>query len=346
MKVSLVAPQDISIVVGGLRTQVLETARYLPTFDIEVDFFNPWEVYEPHSVDLFHLFAANAATYQLATSLADYGLPFVLSPVMYSNHNPRFIQMSRKLEQWSKKLVSGIWTDYAVIERLCNMSHKILPNTGAEAAMVTEGFNIDPQKIQTVPNGVEKRFMTATSKAFVEQYGLDDFVLFVGNIGSKRKNVFRLVQALSDLNHTVVFIGKTLNNAYGRKCIAAIEKHPHMHLLDPIPHNSPLLASAYAASRVLVLPSYYETPGISAMEAALTGSAVAITERGGPREYFKDYAHYLQPESISSIKQAVVAALEEPAGEELKEHIRSHYLWPHIAQQTAAIYKQIKQDGF
>ncbi len=33
-------------------------------------------------------------------------------------------------------------------------------------------------------------------------------------------------------------------------------------------HDDPLLASAYAAARVFALPSWFETPGLAALEAA------------------------------------------------------------------------------
>ena len=36
-------------------------------------------------------------------------------------------------------------------------------------------------------------------------------------------------------------------------------------------HDDPLLASAYAAARVFALPSWFETPGLAALEAALAG---------------------------------------------------------------------------
>ena len=48
------------------------------------------------------------------------------------------------------------------------------------------------------------------------------------------------------------------------------------------------LASAYAAARVFALPSWFETPGLAALEAGLAGCAVAITPYGSTRDYFGD----------------------------------------------------------
>jgi glycosyltransferase involved in cell wall biosynthesis len=345
MKVTLVAPQDISLVVGGLRTQVLETARHLPSYQIEVDFFDPWMVYDQSSTDLFHLFAANASSFHLASTLKNSGIPFVVSPVMYSNHGPSFIRASRQIEKWSKKLFSGLWTDYSVIGDTCHMSQHILPNTLAEAELIEKGFDISPQKISVVPNGVENRFTEADPELFHDTYKIRDFVLFVGTIGSRRKNVWRLIQALDQLGLDGVFIGNTLDNESGRKCREAIQSRDQLHLIDPISHEDPMLASAYAASRVFILPSYYETPGIAAMEAALAGSAIAITERGGTREYFSKFAHYLKPESVTSIQEALHSAWQNPPGEQLKEHISRHFSWTTIAEKTANIYNQLNIDG-
>jgi len=42
-----------------------------------------------------------------------------------------------------------------------------------------------------------------------------------------------------------------------------------------------MLASAYAACDVFVLPSMFETPGIAALEAGLAGAKIVITKYGG-----------------------------------------------------------------
>ena len=41
--------------------------------------------------------------------------------------------------------------------------------------------------------------------------------------------------------------------------------------LGRLDHHDPLLASAYAAARVFALPSWFETPGLAALEAGPGG---------------------------------------------------------------------------
>ena len=70
-------------------------------------------------------------------------------------------------------------------------------------------------------------------------------------------------------------------------------------------HDDPLLASACAAARVFALPSWFETPGLAALEAALAGCAVVITPFGSPREYFGDLVEYARPDRPGEVSRAL-----------------------------------------
>ena len=85
------------------------------------------------------------------------------------------------------------------------------------------------------------------------------------------------------------------HEAYARECRRAGDGF--VTWLGRLEHDDPLLASAYAAARVFALPSWFETPGLAALEAALAGSAVAITPFGSTREYFGDLVTYCRPAS-------------------------------------------------
>ena len=46
---------------------------------------------------------------------------------------------------------------------------------------------------------------------------------------------------------------------------------------------------------MFALPSWFETPGLAALEAALAGCSVVITPFGSTREYFGDLVEYARP---------------------------------------------------
>jgi glycosyltransferase involved in cell wall biosynthesis len=101
-----------------------------------------------------------------------------------------------------------------------------------------------------------------------------------------------------------------------------------------------MLASAYAACTVFVLPSMFETPGIAALEAGLAGAKIVITPHGGTREYFGEMADYVDPTSIDSIRNGIRTALQRPKTANLKDHIMREFLWQSVAAKTAAIYRK------
>jgi glycosyltransferase involved in cell wall biosynthesis len=106
-----------------------------------------------------------------------------------------------------------------------------------------------------------------------------------------------------------------------------------------------MLASAYAACDVFVLPSLFETPGIAALEAGLAGAKLVITPHGGTMEYFGGRAVYCDPRSVDSIHDGIVRALQAPRDNGLREHIRAHYLWDEVARQTHGVYRLVMERG-
>jgi glycosyltransferase involved in cell wall biosynthesis len=166
--------------------------------------------------------------------------------------------------------------------------------------------------------------------------------LYVGHVGYERKNVLLLIRALATLDRPAVIIGPVLRNAYGNECVREAAKHKNILLIDGFDHGSDLLASAYAACEVFVLPSQFETPGIAAMEAALAGAKVVITPHGGTKEYFGDLVHYVDPQSVDSIREGIVTAFGMRSDQSLRRHILSNFSWRSIAEKTAAVYDSVR----
>jgi len=341
MKVCIIIPQVAGLVEGGVRRQAFLTAQHLSGDSVETVCYNPWDPPDWNTINLVHLFQANYTTLQISRILADYHLPYVISPVTYTNHSERFVRLSRKLEQLGRPLLKGMTSLYDVIHEICSQSALVLPNTTAEGALIKNGYEIPAHKITVIPNGVESLFSHASAQPFIKKFGFENFILYVGNIGTERKNAYRLLQAMAEIDAPSVLIGPVHNNTYGKKCLELAKQHDHIHLLGVLPHNSKYLASAYAAARLFILPGMFETPGIAALEAALAGTPVAITKYGGTKDYFKDEAIYLEPTSITSIKQAILKGLKSPEPTRLKQTILDNYTWQHVAKSTLKAYKSV-----
>ncbi|TFH43141.1 MAG: glycosyltransferase [ANME-2 cluster archaeon] len=203
--------------------------------------------------------------------------------------------------------------------------------------MLSNFFDIDMNKCLIIPNGVNPEFKYGDVRDSNEKYNLTDFILFVGRI-EHRKNVLQLIKAFvkSKLDTHLVIIGKISDPDYYSICKK--ESNKKVIFLPPIPHESELLRSAYKSAKVVALPSKYETPGLVALEGGLAGANVVVTSVGGTKEYFNEYAWYINPKSEDSIRNALIDAYNSPRNELLSKHIEKKYSWDVVAKKTIEVY--------
>lgn len=217
------------------------------------------------------------------------------------------------------------------------MSDALLPNTRAEQELLKRDFGADEKKFHVIPNAADSRFYGADPAPFIEQFGMHDFVLCVARV-EPRKNQLRLVQALRELELPAVFIGKMeAASPYVQACRRTAG--PGVLWLDHLPHEQ--LAPAYAAAKVHALVSWYETPGISSLEAGLAGANIVSTARGGTREYFEERAFYCEPDDAASIRRAVQAAFAKEKDTRLQQHIHANFTWERVAALTERVYQEM-----
>jgi glycosyltransferase involved in cell wall biosynthesis len=339
MKIIFGSYQAITILEGGVKTQVLSLKQELEKLGHEVLLFDAWKNYSMKEINLVHLFCAHIGTYHMAKSMSAFNPKMVVTPVFYSRRSPNLIRFTLPLTTILSKV--GIFQFYQMASELCNIANIVAPNTQKECDIVEKGLNIPNTKIKLLPNGVDERFYNADPSLFINKYNIKNFILYVGHIGWQRKNLLFLLKICQQIDVPLVIIGKVIENDYSKKCIELIKSKRNTILITDIEHTDPILASAYAACNSLVLPSYYETPGLVALEAGLAGAKIVITKYGGTDEYFKDFAQYVNPKSENSIKQAILKSLEQKKTNELKEHIRNNFLWKHAAQKLVKIYNSI-----
>lgn len=345
MKVTVASYQAVSILHGGPNTQIRNTMKHMAAGGVEVAFFDPWKPFKGAECDLVHLFAANLGTYHLAREIHTLGVPFVVSPITYSNHSPAFVRAALAAARLVARIGSGIWSDYSVTAQICSWAGRVLPNTQAEAALVGSGLGISEAKIKVIPNGVDERFANGDPSLFKKKYGIDKFILNVGHIGPGRKNVLALIRALAHIDHPAVIIGRIIKGEYAEACVREAAGYRHILLIDGLENDSDMLASAYAACDVFVLPSMFETPGIAALEAGLAGAKIVITPHGGTKEYFGGMATYVEPRSVASIRNGIIKALSLPRTPALHDRIRKEFLWPRIAENTVRVYRDLLKSG-
>lgn len=341
MKVLMIAPLTAGIVQGGVRTQAVKTAGHLKDAGLRIDLFNPWDDTDLNNYDLVHIFVASPETLAAARLIRELKCKLVISPVTFTQTSSGVIRSFLKTESIGKQLFSGFFSELSIKQTICKSADLLLPNTSEEAHKIVDGFEIPESAVRVVPNGVDLKFSEATPDLFHQTYGLQDFVLFVGDASAQRKNVLKLLSEYKTETHPLVIIGKFDQSEYSSRCIELIRRHEHIHHLGPLSHDDPMLASSYAAASVFVLPSLYETPGIAALEAGLAGCKIAITQAGGTREVFGDLADYIDPGSPGSIIKAIQQAKKRSVSDALKARIAQNYSWKSVAEQTIQAYQSL-----
>ncbi len=341
--VLLHAPSTAFQAPGGGENQLVQTARHLERSGVAVQLFSSW-VDRIEDSRILHLFGMSREGLELARIARRRGIPVVLSPICWLEPCALYALAGSRVRgiwhraKWSLKGVMpriGGWRD-----ALIRQADLILPNSLAEAGQLKRLFRASDDRIVVVPNGVDARFEQADASLFRSIHGEGEFILYAGRI-EPRKNVLGLVQAARLIGRPLVVIGDAPPGQEGYLAECRKVGRDAARWYGMVDHDDPLLASAYAAARVFALPSWFETPGLAALEAALAGTAIVLTPNGCTREYFQDRVEYAGPDRIGKIGAALDRAWNEGPKPGLRESIRSQFLWTHVAQRTAEAYAHV-----
>jgi glycosyltransferase involved in cell wall biosynthesis len=336
------APSFVFQSPGGGENQLIQTGRHLEELGISVRLFSGWtDRFE--TARLLHLFGMSREGLELARVARAVRIPVVLSPICW--YEPRALVAlealpARKLASlaaWSARCLAPSIPSWR--RELLRLADRVLPNSHAEAVQLVRLFGVARRRIRVVPNGVLPSTGSASPELFQQRLRIGPFVLSVGRI-EPRKNTLGLIRAVGQLAMPLVLIGEAPpgQERYEEECRrASLDQVVWLGRLD---HHDPLLASAYAAARVFALPSWFETPGLAALEAALAGCSIVITPYGSTREYFGDLVEYARPDRVAEIRRAVARCWDNGADPRLARLIANRYLWPRVAQITAEVYEE------
>ncbi|MCR8559987.1 glycosyltransferase family 4 protein [Mucilaginibacter sp. BJC16-A38] len=353
MKIAFITRSTLYTVPGGDTVQVVQTAGQLTAMGIEVDIMLSKDTIAYEQYDLLHFFnIIRPADILYHSKKAN--KPFVVSTILCSysefdkNHRKGIgvlfthlpgdsVEYLKTIARWvlGKDHLSSydyLWRGQrkSIIEIL-RRATMILPNSESEYKRVQENY---PCKIDhlVVPNGINP-----DKFPFEPEIKKDEgLVICVARIEG-RKNHINLIKALNNTKFNLVLIGAAAPNQgdYYRECrtIAA----NNITFLDRIPQMQ--LLEYYQLAKVHILPSWFETTGLSSIEAAVMHCNIVITDKGDTREYFGNDAFYCNPADPASILAAVEQASAAQFDEGLRDRILKKYTWKQAAIQTLKAYQ-------
>lgn len=312
---------------------------------------------DPRGFDVVHLFnfATPTITGPQAQNALSAGVPYVVT-TLYED-TPRFhtqshfvalklmeyVRGGQKVGTWnlSHQDLSAIAPSGRFqVDAIAHNAAALLPNGPGEAQALQRDFP-NSRLISPVIVGSEVGVVQGP-ELFEQTYGVRDFVFCVGRLES-RKNQLMLLKALEDSELTVVLAAGAFS--YQPEYEQAVRTFRRKGKTIVLGHIDPMmLASAYAACRVHVLPSWYELPGLVSLEAASYNKNIVVTRTGTTADYVEDTAFYCLPYDSDSVRSAVLAAYYAPPQKGLVE-MAHRYTWSESVQQTLNVYKSVVKRG-
>ena len=355
MKILFVSRLSIHSVLGGDTIQMENTALELRNLGTEVDFYTP-QVKDFSSYDLIHFFNITRPEVILNV-ISKAKKPFVLSPIyvdysFYKTQSP-FSKMGLLTRlfgvdgiEYLKATIKHIlgkekiyYTPYFLlgqkrsIKKILKQAAYILPNSNSETLRLTKRYGINVPT-QVTPNAVDRNTFNATTDVKRSEYK----IVCEASI-EPRKNQLNLIKAINGSKFELTIIGNPSPNhtKYYQKC--KNEAGDNVTFISKINQNE--LIKYYLQSAIHILPSWFETTGLSSLEAAYLGCKLIVSPNGDTKDYFEDYAIFCDPHSVISITEAITSSYNQKYSPKLKELIEKKYNWKKTAEITQSVYLKV-----
>jgi glycosyltransferase involved in cell wall biosynthesis len=356
IKVAMITRSTLYSAAGGDTIQALQTASLLREYGCIADIKLTHETIDYDRYQLLHFFNITRPA-DILHHIEKTDIPFVVSTILinYSEydkyHRSGFagivfrylsadtIEYLKSLSRWIKgkdqlMSISFMWKGQRkAINQILKKAGLLLPNSASEYRRLSEAYECTTAYM-VVPNAVNTDLFRYDSLVKKDPH----LILCVARIEGI-KNQLTLIRALNNTKYNLIIIGAAAPNqlSYYDSCRNAAASN--IQFIQHLPQEE--LVAYYQKAKVHVLPSWFETTGLSSLEAAAMGCNIVITDKGDTKEYFGEHAVYCSPSSASNIFSAVERAASLPVNETLQQKIHTHYTWQQASRHTAEGYNKI-----
>lgn len=210
-------------------------------------------------------------------------------------------------------------------------------------------LDVSPDRVFVVPNGVDRRFLTAVPLTgdVLKRLGVPErFMLMVGTI-EPRKNHETVLRALQRLDRNapkLVVVGRP---GWGTNevllALRSLHESGDVVWLDDFPDDQ--LPGLYAASTMVLYPSWTEGFGLPVLEALATGRPVITGDDPVFREVGGQYAPVVDPgddEALIAAIQDLASVDDAPEAAAARRAHAAHYTWNRSATMLASWLRRIQ----
>ena len=330
MRVLFDHPVPFVLAHGGFQIQIEQTARALHEIGVDVELLRWWD--DRQSGDIIHyfgrphdLYIAWAQRQGFRVVIAD-----LLTELGSRNRRARFVQ--KLTMQIAQRVLPGsfqsrlAWGSYRKADAAIAL-------TAWEGALLQQMFDVPPEKVRVVPNGVEEVFLTASARERTP------WLICTATI-TERKRVLELAEAAIVAQTPVWIVGKPYSGSdhYGQRFEQLARANPRWIRYEGAIQDRKAMAEAYRSARGFVLLSTMESLSLSALEAAACECPLLLSDLPWARTVFGSNATYCAVTSVS----------------ETAKHLRSFHeaaptaprapkplTWVQVAEQFRAVYEEL-----
>lgn len=336
LKVRFISNFPLSIVYGGFEHQCVQTCKALKSLGVDADLLD-WHDAEQNNY-ILHLFAPDPMWARIVEHWGHRG-PVVISAIAGTRGFRRRSYLKNKFINYFAQVLRQETIFYR-IRKLLHKVDKIICVNPLEQDFFVRTYDLSPNKTAIISNGVDESRYSTPGEIFADKFGLRDFVLYVGNI-THRKNPLLLAECLNKIGLKGVFIGQEmpLEIQYGETFQNLIDSSPNLMWIPGLDYDDPLLSSAFAAAKVLCLPSIAETQPLAAMEAMAAGTPVILGDFPYAHQPPFENTARCNPEDKRSIENCVEEVLRSP--QQYSRRLPTTFTWENVAAEVLNIYERV-----
>jgi len=233
-------------------------------------------------------------------------------PIVLTLHDMLPFEFPQSIESVSKR------TAFKNVQKTIGKALKIIAVSRSTKSDVLKHFQIDPEKITVIYNGVDARFFDKIdlrkTRNFRERYQLHfPFILYAGNV-RPHKNIARIIECMEILNESpfdelrLVIAGydisknKPLRGIISKKGLS--ERVRIIGYIDKVIY-------LYKLASIFINPSLYEGFGVSALEAMAVGTPVIVSNKSALPEIVGDAALLVDPYNTNEFADAIKKIMKE-----------------------------------
>ena len=300
-----------------------------------------------------------------------YWMSGIAASQLQANWHIPIIQMFHTLGHMKNKIARNATEmegDYRLEgeQKMMDVADRIVAATPAELEQLTTLYKVDPHKIVVIPPGVDTSHFYPIpkdeAKAVIGIPPEARMILFVGRI-EPLKGVDTLLRAIAIMrkdcqmercSYHLAIIGGEPNGQ-------PEDTESEMFRLKTLCHELDLddtvlflgrrdqttLPYYYSAAEMLVMPSYYESFGMVALESMACGTPVVASHTGGLAYLIQDgvTGFTVSGGDVEALADRLTLLLFNPElrlkiGEQAAVYAKS-YAWENIAQQIKTLYAEI-----